>query len=443
MFQRFNGCAWKFGLFSVGLLSCQISLANHFLSQDRQWIFGDWNGQRQALESKGYKFNASIVSEAATNLNGGYNDEQAVRNAGQLTLGANFDFNKIAGWKDTTAALTVTKRKGDALTVARIKDPRTSTLGNSQEIVGRGEIWRLSQAWIKTGFADNTVQFKIGRMGASEDFNGSHCEFQSLLLCGGQLGKSMGSVWFNGPVSVWAANVKYQFLPEWTVGLGVYEINLDNVKTKSDRDGFNLDMNNVDGVLIPMELAWKPKLAMFNHLPGEYKFGAVYSTAEANDIVSNQVRDSKHSFWVNAQQQLTQHYQDAKRGLFVSVNGVVNDKATSAVSSTQQVAFWYKGPFESRPHDSVGLGFANYSVNERLTDRQRQLNESLGYEEYDAIAADYTPIQHDELNIELNYTYQWSPAISLRPNLQYIYQPSGVKEVDDALVAGLTLKLNF
>ncbi len=443
MFQRFNGCAWKFGLFSVGLLSCQISLANHFLSQDRQWIFGDWNGQRQALESKGYKFNASIVSEAATNLNGGYNDEQAVRNAGQLTLGANFDFNKIAGWKDTTAALTVTKRKGDALTVARIKDPRTSTLGNSQEIVGRGEIWRLSQAWIKTGFADNTVQFKIGRMGASEDFNGSHCEFQSLLLCGGQLGKSMGSVWFNGPVSVWAANVKYQFLPEWTVGLGVYEINLDNVKIKSDRDGFNLDMNNVDGVLIPMELAWKPKLAMFNHLPGEYKFGAVYSTAEANDIVSNQVRDSKHSFWVNAQQQLTQHDQDAKRGLFVSVNGVVNDKATSAVSSTQQVAFWYKGPFESRPHDSVGLGFANYSVNERLTDRQRQLNESLGYEEYDAIAADYTPIQHDELNIELNYTYQWSPAISLRPNLQYIYQPSGVKEVDDALVAGLTLKLNF
>ena len=159
--------------------------------------------------------------------------------------------------------------------------------------------------------------------------------------------------------------------------------------------------------------------------------------------MSNQVRDSKHSFWVNAQQQLTQHDQDAKRGLFVSVNGVVNDKATSAVSSTQQVAFWYKGPFESRPHDSVGLGFANYSVNERLTDRQRQLNESLGYEEYDAIAADYTPIQHDELNIELNYTYQWSPAISLRPNLQYIYQPSGVKEVDDALVAGLTLKLNF
>ncbi|WP_252715842.1 carbohydrate porin, partial [Acinetobacter bereziniae] len=43
--------------------------------------------------------------------------------------------------------------------------------------------------------------------------------------------------------------------------------------------------------------------------------------------------------------------------------------------------------------------------------------------------------ERDELNIELNYTYQWSPAVMLRPNLQYIHQPAGVKEVDDAWVA--------
>lgn len=309
--------------------------------------------------------------------------------------------------------------------------------------MGRGEIWRLSQAWLKTGFANNTVQFKIGRMGASEDFNASHCEFQSLLLCGGQLGKSIGSIWFNGPVSVWAANVKYQFAPEWTVGLGVYEINPDNAKTKSDRDGFNLDMKHVDGALIPLEVMWKPKLALLDHLPGEYKLGVVYSTADANDLVNTHIHDHKSSVWINAQQQLTKHQHDAKRGLFMSVNGVVNDKDTSTVESTQQIAFWYKGPFDSRPNDSVGLGFANYSVNERLTNLQRQQNQNLGYKEYDAMASDYIPIQHDELNIELNYSYQWSPAVLLRPNLQYIYQPSGVKEVENAWVAGLTLKLQF
>ncbi|RZG71327.1 carbohydrate porin [Acinetobacter wuhouensis] len=434
---------FKISMLCASVLGAQASFANEFWSADRQWLLGDWNGERTALEDKGYKFTASITSESATNLHGGYNDNNTFENAAQLSLGANFDLSKIAGWNNTTAALSITKRDGDALTLSRIKDPRSSTLGNSQEIYGRGKIWRLTQAWIKTGFDDNRVQFKIGRMGMSEDFNASQCEFQNLLLCGGQLGKSIGSIWYNWPISLWAANVKYQFAPEWSLGVGVYEVNPDNVKTNSNSDGFNLDMNNVEGATIPVELAWKPQLQVFNGLAGEYKIGALYSTAEAKDLKNSKTHDGKYSFWLNAQQQLTQHNADPKRGLFISFNGVINDRATTAVESTQQLALWYKGPFDSRPQDSIALGLANYMVNDRLTDRQTETNESLGYYSYDALATDYTPIQQDELNVELSYSYQWSPALTLKPNLQYIYQPAGVKEVADAWVAGLTLKANF
>lgn len=202
-------------------------------------------------------------------------------------------------------------------------------------------------------------------------------------------------------------------------------------------------MDNVEGATIPVELAWKPKLATFNGLPGEYKVGALYSTADANNIKTGEVEDGKYSFWINAQQQLTQHGADSKRGLYASVNAVVNDRDTTAVESTQQLALWYKGPFDSRPNDSIGFGLANYSVNDRVTDRQIATNQSRGYDSYDALASDYVPVQHDELNVELNYSYQWSPAVMLRPNIQYVHQPSGVKEVDDAWVAGLSVKLNF
>ena len=434
----------KLSVLTIAVLGSQFALANELWSQDRQWLLGDWNGERQQLEQQGYKFTASIMSQAATNLDGGYNDSNTFENAAQLSLGANFDLEKIAGWKDTTASLVVTKRDGNALTLERIKDPRSSQLGNAQEIYGRGKIWRLSQAWVKKGFANNTVQVKVGRMGMSEDFNGSQCEFQNLLLCGGQLGKSIGSIWYNSPVGVWAANVKYQFAPEWTFGIGAYEVNPDNIKTESNSDGFNLDMNNVKGATIPVELAWKPKLAAFNGLPGEYKVGALYSTAEANDIkTAGKVHDGKQSFWINAQQQLTHKGEDPKRGLYVSLNGVVNDKATTFVQSTQQLSLWYKGPFDSRPNDSIGFGIANYVVNDRAKDKQIATNESRGYYSYDAIASDYIPIQDDELNVELNYTYQWSPAVMLRPNIQYIHQPAGVKAVDDAWVAGLSVKVNF
>ncbi|MDO7246558.1 carbohydrate porin [Acinetobacter pittii] len=434
----------KLSVLTIAVLGSQFALANEPWSQDRQWLLGDWNGKRQQLEQQGYKFTASIMSQSATNLDGGYNDSNTFENAAQLSLGANLDLEKIAGWKDTTASLVVTKRDGNALTLERIKDPRSSQLGNAQEIYGRGKIWRLSQAWVKKGFVDNTIQAKVGRMGMSEDFNSSQCEFQNLLLCGGQLGKSIGSIWYNSPVGVWAANVKYQFAPEWTFGVGVYEVNPDNIKTESNSDGFNLDMNNVKGATIPVELAWKPKLAAFNGLPGEYKVGALYSTAEANNIkTAGKVHDGKQSFWLNAQQQLTHKGEDPKRGLYVSFNGVVNDKATTFVQSTQQLALWYKGPFDSRPNDSIGFGIANYVVNDRAKDKQIATNESRGYYSYDPIASDYIPIQDDELNVELNYTYQWSPAIMLRPNIQYIHQPAGVKEVDDAWVAGLSVKVNF
>lgn len=430
----------KLGAVLVTLLSNQILLAQ----DDRQWLFGDWDGQRQQLEKQGYRFTASIMSQAATNLDGGYNTKRTFENAAQLSLGANLDLTKIVGWKDTTATVLITKRDGNALTLERIKDPRSITLGNTQEVYGRGKIWRLTQAWVKKGFNDNTVQLKIGRMGMSEDFNSSQCEFQNLLLCGGQLGKSIGSIWYNFPVGLWGVNIKYQFAPDWNIGLGIYEVNPDNVKTISNRDGFNLDMNHVKGATLPIELVWKPKLSLFNGLPGEYKIGALYSTADANDVVNTaKLHNNKHSFWLNTQQQLTSHQGDEKRGLFASLNMVVNDKATTAVQSTQQLAFWYKGFFDYRPNDSIGFGLANYVVNKRLRDHQIALNNSRNYTEYDMFAVDYLPIQSDELNVELNYTYQWSPAVMIRPNVQYIYQPGGVKDIQNAWVVGLSMRLNF
>ncbi|MCG2937547.1 carbohydrate porin, partial [Escherichia coli] len=92
----------------------------------------------------------------------------------------------------------------------------------------------------------------------------------------------------------------------------------------------------------------------------------------------------KHSFWINTQQQLTQQGNDPKRGLYISFNGVLNDKATTTVQSTQQLALWYKGAFDSRPNDSIGFGLANYVVDERARDRQIAIDESRGYDQYDA-----------------------------------------------------------
>lgn len=427
--------------------------ANEFWSQDRQWLLGDWNGQRQSLEQQGYKFNFSIMSQTAANLDGGYNNDHDILSAYQLSLGTQFDLAKIAGWENTQASLMITRRDGQSITLERVQDPRAGQFSSVQEIYGRGQSWRLSQAWIKKGFADNKFQFKIGRMGLGEDFNASQCEFQNLVLCGSQMGKTVGSIWYNSPVSVWGTNIKYLFAPDWSLGLGLYEVNPENAL---ENRGFNLRMDETEGAIIPVELAWKPQSGAYKNLPGEYKIGGFYSTADATDLKTanngeiqlaakdREVHDHKYSLWLNAQQQLTQREGGNKnRGLYGTVNLTLNDSATNNVRNSEQIAFWYKGPFDSRPNDSVGFGIAHFDVNERLQDRQNYSNEINGLTVADYNNPKYAPIQRDEVDIELNYSYQWSPSVMLRPSLQYVYQPGGVKEVDDALVAGLSVKLNF
>ena len=399
----------------VSLLAMSIFCAEHTLadqpwSQDRQWLLGDWNGQRQQLEQQGYQFNFSIMNQTATVLDG--LDHHPTQNANQLALGANFDLSKIAGWKNTTAALTVTKRDGRNLA------ENIDMNGSPTEIFGRGNIWRLTQAWIKTGFLDNHLQIKLGRMGMSEDFNGSHCNFQSLIFCGGQVGKSQGDVWYNGPVSGWAANMKYQFLPEWSFAVGVYENNPENMEVKK-HSNFNLTTDQADGVLIPIELAWKSQ--RLNGLAGEYKLGGFWTTHDYDHVDNSTGQDPKSSIWLNMQQQLTTGGEQGQ-GLYGSVNLVWNDEATANISDTQQIAVWYKGIVPLRPMDQVGFGVGRYKFNEHVAANQNR---------------------DDEVDVELNYVYNYSPAIMIRPNIQYVYQPNGEAARDDVWVAGVSVGLKF
>lgn len=406
----------KFSLLSVAVLGSQFASANEFWSQDRQWLLGDWNGERQQLENRGYKFNVNVMNQTASILDGGKNDNHQTKNANQLSLGVNFDLNRIAGWENTTAALTVTKRDGRNLA------NEIGMQGSPTEIYGRGNIWRLSQAWIKTGLFDNQLQVKAGRMGMSEDFNGSHCEFQSLILCGGQVGKTQGDVWYNGPVSGWALNAKYQFLPEWSIAAGVYENNPENLKTTGTyrKKNFNMDLSDAEGVVIPVELAWKTK--QVNGLLGEYKLGGFITTHDYKNVDETTGEDPKSAIWLNAQQQLTSGGENSNRGLYGAINLVFNNEATANFSDTQQVAIWYKGAFESRPNDQIGFGAGRYNYNDKVAVNQNH---------------------DDEIDVELNYTYQWSPAVMLRPNIQYVHQPAGVKDVDNAWVLGLSTRFNF
>jgi porin len=408
---------------------------------------GDWGGLRQELYDKGFDFPIEYVGEAASNLNGGYNDDTTGRYSDQFAFGVQMDLQKILGWHDAEFKLAITERSGNNISNDRIGDPRAGTLSSSQEVWGRGQTWRLTQMWVKQKYFDGALDIKLGRFGEGEDFNSFPCDFQNLSFCGSQVGNYVNT-WYNWPVSQWALRVKYNITPEVFAQIGVYEQNPSYLETGNS---FKLSGSGAKGTVVPVEVVWSPTV---NALPGEYRVGYYVSSPSADDLYENEdgqpqaiaggdfkSHKDKHGWWVVAQQQLTSVGGDTSRGLSIFANATVHDKATNFVDNYQQVGFVYKGPFNARPKDDIGIGIARIHVNDDAQDNRRLVNAVNGIDDYDNPG--YLPIQKTEYNSEIYYGVHVTDWLTVRPNLQYVKSPGGVDDVQNALVAGIKIQSKF
>lgn len=428
------------------VLSANAMAADAF-SADSKWMTGDWGGERTKLIEQGIDIKADYVGEVGGNLHGGYNNDKTARYADQFGLGVALDLQKLWGWDNTQAKIQLTNRNGYNISNDRIGDPRAGTLSSSQEVYGRGHMVRLTQFWIQHQMFDNKLDVKLGYFGEGEDFNTFPCDFQNLSFCGSQVGNYVNT-WYNWPVSQAAIRVKYNITPELYAQIGAYN---QNPSQLDHGNGFKLSGSGTKGTVIPVELVWSPKV---NNLPGEYRVGYYKSAADAPDVREDingndaastgqpyRTRSSKKGYWFVAQQQLTTHNGDASRGLNIAANATFHDKETNLVDNYQSIMLVYKGPFDARPKDDVGIGAARLHVNNDVKKNAELLNEDGGFTDYSQ--AGYSPLRTTEYNYEINYGFHVTNWLTVRPNLQYVAHPGGVDKVDNALVAGLKIQSTF
>jgi len=429
------------------MLAGSVHAADAF-SSDSEWMTGDWGGERTKLIEQGIDIKMDYVGEVGGNLHGGFNDDKTARYADQFGLGVALDLQKLWGWDNTQAKVQFTNRNGYNISNDRVGDPRAGTLSSSQEVYGRGHMVRLTQLWIKHQFFDNKLDIKAGYFGEGEDFNTFPCEFQNLAFCGSQVGNWATNIWYNWPVSQAAIRVKYNINDELYAQIGAYNQNPSQLE---HGNGFKLSGSGTKGTVLPVELVWLPNP---NGLPGEYRVGYYKSTADANDVREDvngfdaattgdayRTHSSKHGYWFVAQQQLTSHNGDKSRGLNIAANATFHDKDTNFIDNYQSVMFVYKGPFDARPKDDVGIGAARIHVNNDVKKNAELLNVANGVSDYDNPV--FSPIRETEYNYEINYGFHVTNWLTVRPNLQYITHPGGVDEVDNALVAGLKIQSTF
>ena len=419
-----------------------ISSAADAFSAASPWMFGDWGGTRSQLKQEGVDFQVNYTMESASNLAGGYHTATTARYSDQWGFGVNLDLQKLLNWNDAEFQMTITNRDGKNLS-DQIGDPRTGMLSSVQEVYGRGQTWRLTQFWLRKGFFDHMLDVKAGRLTVAEDFDTIDSKFQNLAFGNGQAGNWRGDHWYNWPVSQWGGRVKLNITPEVFMQVGFYNQNPYNY----DRgDGFRLEFSPTVGNLVPVELGWTPKLGADN-LPGNYRLGYYYSSA--NDNVYGSWRnagyhDTAHAYggYLVAQQQLTRWHGSVNRGLTLTVQAVMNDHKTSKTDNYQAIALTWKGPFDARPEDEIGVGAARIHVNSSYTRMLRDENHFYGVNSYNSPT--YLPVQSGaEYDYEVYYNVQATRWLQVRPNLQLVTAPGAVSRVKNAFVGGLSANINF
>lgn len=410
--------------FMVAMTSAQAESA---FDPQGQYLFGEWNGKRTELAQQGIKFEANILTDTAYLAEGGRNEGADPLTSAQLWLGTQLDMEKLAGWDGVTVRAVTTARQGQSTSVRDLQGSAPH-MANVQGTFGRGnQDSRLSELSIEKTFKDQGLSIKAGRLGLGMDFNVMACDFASTAFCAAQMGKWQGNIWMNTPVSQWGARVKQQLNPEVAVQVGVYEFNPDNGNGKAEGQGWSLNTDHADGVTIPAEVVWTPK-SFVNGLPGSYRVGGMYNTADdiANqkDIATGEGKNRTFAGWLAVEQQLTSTG-SGRQGLHSFANFTWHDRDTNKVDNSQQIGVKYIGLVDSQPNDILGLAVNRVHVNDRFADSRPAFNADAEY------------------NIELNYSYNATKWLMLRPNLQYVINPGSSNNVDDALVLGLTTRIIF
>lgn len=429
---------YKLSRISV-LSSSLLCLSTYSIAQthDNQYqsnLTGSWNSNRIELENDGIEFIGNYMHEFGYNLSGGFNKDKKIEYANEILLGTKLDLEKIVGIPNASLKLILTNRNGQDITGTRIIDPEGGQLTSVQEVWGRGSISRLAELSYRQALLDQKLDLRIGRFGFGE-FGEFSCEFQNLLFCGNTAGSNTGSLIYNFPVSQWAAQLKYKFSENLSVQTAVFE---QNPTLQENDNAFKLSTNGSKGVIIPLEV-----ISGKVENQGQFRLGGYYSTAKAEDVykdinnspkaLSNlkaQEHEHRYGYWGMYQKNLAYLYGDPLRPVQFFTQVHYNDKNTSYINNSFNVGIIGNGLFEQRSQDNYGVAIGRIGVNENYRKNIELENQSMNTE---------TPIQDYEISTELFYGLNLDNGIILRPNIQYIKNPGGVKETDDALVLGLKI----
>lgn len=392
----------------------------------------DPGGIRKNLATRGITIGANYIGEVFSDVSGGLN--RGNHYDGRLELHVDADLKTMVGWSGLTFHANGYQIHGSSISA--------DSVGSLMPVsfVEADPSTRLFELYLEQSLLDGAVTVRAGQIAADSEFMITDGAAAFINGTWGWPSMTATDIPQGGPAYPLATpGVRVSISPNEDYGMmvGVFSGEVAN-NCAPDEDPqrcnpYGLDFPFGDGVFAMVEGFRQFQVA---GLPGRVKLGGWYHSGEFENLSNPAVVESgDHGFYAVWDQTVAK-LDNAGRNVavFARIAGAPDDR--NEVGFYAEGGMTVTGPLACRPHDLLGIGFAYTGI-------------SNGAQQAD-VNAGLPVIRNYESLLEVSYTANIVPGLSIQPDLQYFWNPgggvadsSGTEPVENAFVAGFRSTVNY
>ena len=420
--------------------------------QQRESLFGDWDGLRPWLRERGVGFELVHTAEWFWNTGGGLAEGDNYR--ADLSLVAELDTDVAGWWRHGDFFLHLQTQYGDGITEDYVGDFQVLSNIDAEDFA------QVSEFWYKHRFLDDRLWIKLGKMDANVDFAyvdyggefiNSSPGFSPTIPLVTYPDPDWGIIFGIEPVDWFSLNVGvFQGRPDGGRSLGNTLDNLHGPMVHIE-PAFHYDISGRSGHLrfgfwwngdtferlAPEEESEPADAAALRALVAGVRadgLGPTFLaalTAEATALAVEELRprffddtedDGTHGYYIAWDQELFKERRDDPddgQGVGVFLQYGRSDEDVIEAETYLGGGLQWTGAIPGRDADIFGLGVFH-----------ADFSDALDFE------------KGSETVFEFFYRAEITPWFSVKPDLQYIVHPGG-RAVSDALAVGIRTELAY
>ena len=385
----------------------------------RETLTDNWFGLGRSLQEQGLSISLGLTQVWQLNLEGGMaTHRHAGRYAGSYDLEAELDLEKL--FSLTGGKLFVL---AEGSWSAGLDDSSVGSILGINDDAGGDEAIDVTEAWYEQALLGGRLIFRIGKIDLTGGFECRGCPvaFDGSFYANDETSQFLSSALVNNPSIPFPDNglgaaVYVEPIEGFYLAAGAADAQADARET-----GFRTAFHEEDHFLAIFETGVAPQLL---NLPGAYRAGLWYDPQPKDRFTGGTKRDDA-GFYLSCDQVLLKENADKEdtQGLGVFARYGLADSDVNVIRHFWSVGGQVQGLIPGRDDDVLALGVA-----------QGILSRDAGED---------ARLTSQETVLELYYNAAVCAWLNVSGHLQYVDNPGGSSDVDDAVVVGVRVQMSF